>query len=464
MKQSLTAFAATFGISLMVYAVLRQDCFYRHDGWGFFTAIDQGLGFHADHPFYMPMARPWCALLALVGIGTFAALGLFSAFGTAIAVAIHTLSLRRLGMKDPVLGTAWVGLCPAVLFFATVVEIHGVFLAFAAFCFYLTVVLVDRKSLPLAALLGISLALTWQVHASGILLPLVYLPWYLRRAGWNGRVIGTAVVAGLLAFTILLLVREGSMGTTLGGAGNVLASLRDLGAESHRIGEVLWVEWLWPFLPTSVLVVLLLFSGKWRVDAGLLLLTLVPYVLTGTLILQESSELGAYFLPWIFPASILCLESLGPRLARVLVLAGALLGIVNITSHERSRGVDPDWAARVVQTCGDRTCYVMLWDDWEMDSLLLHADGRRIQALFMRPYAMYAPDVQRLRLPAYGLWLSGREKLLVSARTREGLADREGSQSGPILFEWLENEQPHVLLDARGQRADHAPDPKDQHR
>jgi len=31
----------------------------------------------------------------------------------------------------------------------------------------------------------------------------------------------------------------------------------------------------------------------------------------------------------------------------------------------------------------------------QLDRLLLHADGRRIQALFMRPYAMYPPEAQK---------------------------------------------------------------------
>ena len=468
MKQSLIAFSATFGIAFLVYAVLRQDCFYRHDGWGFFTAIDQGQPFHSAHPFYLPLTRAWCGMLAILGIGTFAAAGLFSAFGTAVGVAIHALSLRRLGRTDWVLGTAWVALCPAVLFFSTVVEIHGVFFAVASLSFYLTVVLVDTKSPLTAGALGCSLTVGFFVHTSGILLPLLYLPWYLRRARWDGRLIGTAVAAGVLAlFSFAYLLRSvgGRKGPpSFGSAEDVLGSLQNIAAESHRFDDVLWTEWLWPFFPVSLLIVIALFWKKWRFDGAVLLLTLLPYLVTCMLLLQETSETGAYLLPWILPASVLALDLLRPKTAYFVVFCGALFGVRGIISHERTREVDPEWANSVAQTCGDESSYVMIWDDGEMDSLLLHADSDRIQPLFMRPYAMYSPQDQRQMLQLYGRMLEDRPQLFVSTATHNGLADPLGSQSGPIILKWLELKQPHVLLDARGQRADLPDDSKNEDR
>jgi hypothetical protein len=452
MKQSLVAFFASFAVAFLIHALLRQDCFYRHDGWGFFAAIEQGHGFASAHAFYLPMARLWCAMLAPLGVGSFVALGLFSAFGTAVAVAIHVLSLQRLGRKDWILSALWVGLCPAVLFFSTVVEVHGVFLAFASLSFYLCVRLVKKPGLLLSAAFGTSMALAAAVHASGALLPLLYLPWYGRRvrtARLAPILIGsTVVLAGGIAWLLPAIFLPGTGSAT----GSVLGSIQDLVAQKHRLGPVIWTEWLWPFFPTSLVLVLALAWQKCRIDAALLLVILLPYVLVCTLLLQEAPEIGAYILPWIFPASVFCLERIGPRWSRVLVLLAALLGIWGVASHESARGVDRAWAQAVAETSGSAPSYVLVWEDWEMDSLLLTSEQALVQPIYMRPYAAYDPETQRALLQVYGAKFSERETLLLSAATRSGLADPKGSLSGPMILEWLEKNPDLVLLDADGQR------------
>ena len=447
MKQSLRVFLGTFAITFVIYAVLRQDCFYRHDGWGFVNALESGSEFGSAHPFYIPLARIWHSLLALTGIGTFRAAGLLSAFGSAIAVAIHALSLRRLGQRDWVLGCAWVALCPAVLFFASVIEIHGLFLAFASLSFYLCVLLAEMRSLFVAILLAVALAVATGVHASGVLLPLLFLPWYLRKAREHLLLTtATVMVVAILYLSIVWWLLPGGVATDAS-----LPTASDLIRESPRLLPVLWREWLLPFFPVSLLVVFALARRRWRVEAALLLLTLVPYVLTCVLLLQEAPEKGAYLLPWILPASLLALEMCGPWLGRVLVAAGALLGLWTIQAHETARGVDPGWAHHVEQACEGHSSYVLVWKDWEMDSLLLHADSTQVSPIWTPPFAAVTPETQKYLLPRYEQMLGGKKRLL-TYECRVGMGQESTSLSGPMLLRFFVEQMGAVELDARGQR------------
>ena len=119
--------------ALAVYALLGQSRFYLFDAETFYMLVARGELSHPNHPLYLPICAGVAQVLGVFGISLFDAMTFASALGSAIFVfAAHRasacLGLDRASAAGAALLCATV---PSVVFFATVVEVHGPFLAFA---------------------------------------------------------------------------------------------------------------------------------------------------------------------------------------------------------------------------------------------------------------------------------------------------------------------------------------------
>ena len=346
--------------ALALYLALGQEVFYKIDGPHLALSLADG---HIEHPYnvlYMPFL--WCVdkLLGPLGLTAYWTAVAFSALGTAAGVALFHLGLRRLriGAGQAWLATGLVALCPPVLFFATVVEHHGPFFAFAGLSFVVMVELVRRPGVVLAVALGLSTHLAYAVHGTGNLLPGLLLPWFLALrldAGTLRRDLGLVAIAGALHLGLW----AGLMDVELprGGGSRTLAVLYDDGIGRPRgivhLPAILWQEWLGPFLPLSVSFLVAFRRAELRPEAIAALVGLVPYVLLCLFLIVGEEEFGAYLLPMAFPAARLTAAAVPRSTCAALLVLSAVLAFAAVARHD-----DPtearSWADGVREVAGGR--------------------------------------------------------------------------------------------------------------
>lgn len=131
-------------LALAVFALcvlVGQRTFYGPDGRAILKMTMSGMQVHPLHFFYVPMLRVSHALAARFGGSWYDAGLLLSQVGTAVGAFFWHRAAARLGATRTQ-AAAVVALCvtaPAILFFASVIELHAPFLAFAGLA-------ADRKS------------------------------------------------------------------------------------------------------------------------------------------------------------------------------------------------------------------------------------------------------------------------------------------------------------------------------
>src|SRR5690606_15919454 len=128
-------------LALAAYVLAAQPVFYKTDGPFLVLNLAEG---HCEHPYnvlYMPLLCGLHALLAPLGATPYASAVALSVLGGALGVGLAHVGLLRSGLdaRAANAATLLVALTPAIVFFATVVEHHGIFLPFAALAFWITV-------------------------------------------------------------------------------------------------------------------------------------------------------------------------------------------------------------------------------------------------------------------------------------------------------------------------------------
>jgi len=334
---------------------LRQRAFHGLDAQHVIGMVRDHGDANYSHPLYLPLMHAWHGLLAPLGLSPFASLRLASAVGVGLgAGALHRAGLAlRLARTDAAAAVALACATPAVLFFATVVELHGVFFAFAGIACWAWARAVapedDRGRYGRFALLGVATAVAAGVHSSGHALLWLFLLLTLdvtaaRRRRWSGF---AAVFASHLALTVALSAFLGR-----GGGGNhpwrqlVDFALQYWGPRVpwHPL-DVLGLfarEWFVPFLPLSAATLAALAVPAARRSALAVLGGIVPLLgMVWLLLHRELYERGAYLLPFAWPGALLVVRW-WPRWGQVLGLGVALaIAIGQIVRHDVVHD-DPD--------------------------------------------------------------------------------------------------------------------------
>ena len=259
---------------LLVYLTLGQSVFYKGDGPWIVKRLIDGSTDYPHHKLYMPMLVAFGDLVAPLGMTPYRTGVVFSAVGSALGVCLAHVAFRWLVPGRAWLATLLLGLCPAVLLFATVVEFHGVLLGFAGIAFLLAAHLAIKPGWIVAVALGIATSVAAGVHSSGLVLPGVLLPWFLARR-WH---IGTRQhdlllcgIAGALHLGGAFLLAKPDQAT------HVLETGFSHPQGIEHLPGILHVEWLTAFFPLSIVVFAAAFRRGLRLQLLAFVIGMAPY-------------------------------------------------------------------------------------------------------------------------------------------------------------------------------------------
>lgn len=360
------------------FLLLRQGSSHGYDVYTLLRHLD-GTHSYPQHPAYFPLARLLHALIAPLGASAHDTLSLLSALGTALGLgALHrTALLLAPGDRNAARWTVLIAATlPAVVHFATVVELHGAFFAPAALAWWACARLLARPTPSRAALLGALSGAATLVHASGQVLPGLFLLWLW----WQGRTRGDArrlVRLGLLAAVAHAAVW--AMGFTL---------LRQLWPPLHDdhpaaflwrlwrespvlplLGHSFWWEWLRPFAPMSFAALLGLLFRPARPLSALILLAAAGYtVLCAIMLYSGNVEHGAYLLPLALPLGHLAAHAL-PAALRLPLLLGAIAVNGWLLTHAERPPADLAFGRAVLAEQAERPLRLLVGDFDELDGV-----------------------------------------------------------------------------------------------
>jgi hypothetical protein len=416
--------ATVFLVSLTIYCLLGQEKNYG-DGNFLLGFYHEGARVHPVHILYFPVLSLLQAVCSPLGLSLFQVAAFYSALGTSIGLACCHLAISALGFsrREAVLSSAALALCPAIIFFATVVELHGPFFAFVGLSFYLLARLMRSPGMGTALLLGMSSAGSYYAHASGYilvgLLVLCILGLSPRAECCRGRqllLVGIVVAAhlGLIHGGALLLQ---SFGLVLGveEASGYMSSLEVLGDADWTWGlRTLWEEWLWAFMPLSIVSLAAVVTEPGRRFTLALLPAILVYLFSALLLVGDHDERGAYLIPLSVSAllgALLARSCQRGKLLALCIVLGGVIGITRVALHDDGSKSLAEAAEFSEQTAG-QPAYLLTGTESDIETCMLRLPGQPYRHLAR--YAGLLPSELEAQLPVLDRAIDG----LLSAGTR----------------------------------------------
>ncbi len=363
--------------ALVTFWLLRQRALHGLDVPDFINWLQIGKANHHIHYLFMPLMDALHRGLRGFGWTPHQTLLLASCLGGALAVfGLHRAG-AALGMRraDAAMAAALAATTPAVVFFATVAEIHAVFYAFFGLACWQWARTHVRPSVVGACMVGACTALAAAVHATGhllvVLLPMLTVGLRARPGARWLRLAATFLLAHAACSLCLdaWLRRDTVDVRHEGMLGFVLQCIAQLPLGWNIVGD-LWREWLWPFLPLSVVPIIAVFARATRRcawafwSAALAFLAMTVILLFGKLV-----ERGAYHLPLAWPAALLLL-ALAPRALQVSALVfGSALSVYAVFEHDHPHE-NPRLIADLAAASQQQRLFVLCADQAEYEPLL----------------------------------------------------------------------------------------------
>ncbi len=436
-------------LAFLLFAALAQHTFYGPDGRIILKMTMSGMVAHPLHLLYVPMLRASHAVVSLWGGSWFMAGTLLSQVGAALGVFFWHRACARLGLTrgQAALVVALCATAPAVLFFASVVELHAPFLAFAGLSCYLAARLVTRATVAGAVCLGLSTGLAFGAHATGHLL-LMWLPLLvlaearsLRLGRWLWLVAVAVVVHAVVALGLVDLMRTLGANVHAGAAAHHLFESNAGRLSFEALLAQVWADGLRPFAPMSFAVWFGL-HRRWRLGLAFLVGCLA-YGAATFVLMAPATENGAYLVPLVWPAALLVVGTLPRSVAWLLVLGGLALGGRWIAQHD-----DPHYGrafvadVRVVAQRGpiDLICGQHV----EFDACMIF--GPEIAWREWINETNLPPETVPMLVQHLHGWLGAREaagyQVILTEGTMQYLASPVGSEqrTGPLLRRAIEAE------------------------
>lgn len=450
--------------ALCGYLLLAQRTFYGVDGWRLVRRVSTGDVRSDMHLLYKPIAHRFALAGESLGLSVYESMVLASAVGTAIGVALLVEAGRQLGLdrRRAVLSALLVAALPGVLFFATVVERHGPFFAFAGATALAAARLANGPSSGRGLVFAAACTAAYAAHSTGVLMVAAFLPFAFAIARRRGEgnlppiapfaiaAIGTAI--GMFGARRLGLW----LGTVQNEGDNFAFFLQHAAVHVGQIGQLpgcLWNEVLVAFFPASVLW---LFARPR--DAAILAsvgIAVAVYGLFSFLILGSFDERGAYALPLAWPLAAGASRTLrSAHLVRAILVAG-LVSVVLVLRHD-DRHLD-SWDEGLRALAGDREPYLVAaaWDDFEY--VFLFQPDARSGSGFYDAFDAHGFPLEMLRgnaalLHAFlGERCASGRVLFVSDRGLETLRQpADPGKAGPAVVEVLEQGFEFERVDAAG--------------
>lgn len=454
---------------------LAQASFYADDGLVLLGWLERDRIRHPWHALYLPLLDALRAPASALGLSSYELARGLSALGLALGCGASCAGLRLMGLArgEALLAALFAAVAPAVLFFGTVVEIHGPFYAFAGVSTLALGWLVRAPSAPRALALGALTALAVGLHSSAHLLAILCV---LGFAAQSGRALG---MRRTLAFAALALAAHAVLSFALARAWVALGWLESGGASAKLVLRgytareaagalrTLVSEWLLPFAPLSITWV-----WGWRSKPELraercaFAAALLLYLALSFALLGGHSERGAYLLPLAIPAASLSVRSLGRAAWPACALALGL-AIAGIRAHDQP-AAHRAYAAGLRALESAPPAGLLLVERHELSACAIELP--QVEEVFLPEVAGAAPDALLQALLALRARVeSARARGAAWYLTREGRAYLERAQlpSTRWLLQSLEQQYELVpvasgafagwRLDPRGAAAPNAP-------
>lgn len=363
-------------VAALVYLALPQRVLHGLDPHQFVVWIEQHSYAYPRHLAYLRIGGLFYAMVEPFGGNGFLALRLASALGAAVGALLLHRAFRRLpgiGARDAALLTAAVATAPAWLWFATTVEIPGVFAAGTGLAWWMFARFHARPCAASAALLGVGTAAAAAIHSFGHLLApgMALVAWALGRRldrAAFGQLVVLAAVHGAISLALPALLGAGASGQAADAVSHLEERWRTFAPLTAP--DVFVREWIAPYLPWSPLAFAGLFSARarrWALAALVLLLLHLPFCVL-LLGFHRIDEDGAYLLP-LLPPAILCARLLLPRPVFVAaVVASAVFAVVRIAPYQTD-GAPAGFVAGVAELEHERPVTFVAWRRAEYDAV-----------------------------------------------------------------------------------------------
>lgn len=327
-------------VAMAAFALHGRDAWHGQDAQtllGRFTMGSAGGAPH-HHTLYLLLLRVAHALTAPLGISAYQNALLASAAGSAAGVFFTHAAAARLGADRgsaafaALLVLSW----PAVGYFATIVEVHGVQLASIGVSWFLLAAWARRPTAGTALIAGLGLVLAHLAHPIAVFLGLSMWPLLLlgrqkmpiRDAVFGGAIAFAALLAGVLAIPPFV---RWLGGTTDDSYAFDFLRMRIGVPRAHGHLVVVAREWLLPCLPASLVLPALALRRQSRAAAMAMLVATFPFVAISCLILMDHEwERGAYLTMVAGPTSIVVAWNMRSSYLRMLTVAvgvAATLGL-----------------------------------------------------------------------------------------------------------------------------------------
>ncbi len=473
-----------FVAAVAVYALYAQDTMYGIDAWNDLRRLHEGDTRSAVHLLYLPIANECAQLGAKLGLTLHESVRWFSVLGTALGLVFMHAASRRLGLGRgaALAATLAAGCAPGVAFYATVVERHGPFLAFAGLACWLSARWATAPRWWWSFALGLACALAYAAHSTGVLLVALLVPIGvvgIRERGERWRAQAAIVVVTAAVGTYVASRLGVWLGHTTVAGGN-FAILIEFASVAVRhpevVGRVAWHEFAFPLMPISVLWIARWFQADGRAMTLATGFGIAVYFVFAFLILagfdavEGFDERGAYLLPLAWPLSYATVRTLGAWSGVAAALVAAMLAHVQIAEHDVAPQRQRAEALRQASGRAEPFLIVATRDDFEM-LFVEFGEYRPVQAgqldgdyldLFLashnedlaggRGVAPLLPLVVRSRLDAGRVvWISRSAVEFLEAPDRVPHAEL-----GPLFlealrgaFRWVESDVPdgYIRLD-----------------
>lgn len=366
-------------IAFAVLWVLRQHTFYKDDSHVYLISILEGDRTHPHHMLFKPAIVLAHRVLSPFSVSLYEAALALGAAATAVGIGCALAAARGMGLSRSRAGVvaALVLSVPAVLFFGTVVEVHGFYFAFAGVSFLATAALARAPTPTRGALLGAAVAVAYMGHASAALLLGLLVPTACFLApsppGRWRRFVAPALAAA--ATQLLAMWALSALGRALGlgvdtadAARYVFRDAMAFAGEPWRWVSTLWYEWLAPYGPLNLLAVFALWT-RLRAAAAWLLLAVVPYYLLCVCLLP-SAEFGAYLTPFAWPLGLVAVRVAGTRVGVALAIVGFAGGVAWVVAHDRPE-LARAYAAGVQEVAEGKPPFLLLGDHTDAKAFLI---------------------------------------------------------------------------------------------
>ena len=411
----------------LLYLALGQTTLYHNDGHRILELLASGEMDFGRHHLSLPVMSTfhhWVG--APLGFPAHRSVTTLNGLNSAIAVGLVFVCARVLlfSRREAIAACLlFAGTFP-VLFFATIVEFHGVFLPWVTLILLLACCWIRRGGFAWPVAMGALAGFATQLHSMGIFSSTlcILLHWAARPDRPVQRRLAESA-AGIATHAVVFLIGTEvwrRLGWSVGSALDALPRGFDLlKAIANTMPLTAWRELLRPFAPLSLITACALFHPKVRRSAAALWIASLPYLALSGLILGIS-EHGAYLAALAAPMSLLAVRACSLTFATRIAALTLCINVVIAWTYDTEAERYERFVAGLERAAGGEPVMVLYCEDPipGVDPFVDELAAIRI----------HAPTTPSMRLESYASLPVDQVSILAGAMAAELAASESGSR------------------------------------